>query len=84
MPNSVFVDTMVTNMDRITHRRFEASFSLRYQVCACGLWVGCDASMTGLPSLWLVPAVFVCKHIHPPINHTPPTNPNRTSRPSPK
>ncbi len=31
VPNSVFVDTMVTNMDRITHRRFEASFSLRYQ-----------------------------------------------------
>lgn len=31
VPNSVFVDTMVTNMDRITHRRFEASFSLRFQ-----------------------------------------------------
>lgn len=37
MPNSVFVDTMVTNMDRITHRRFEASFSLRYQVRGSGL-----------------------------------------------
>ena len=32
VPNSVFVDTMVTNMDRITHRRFEATFSLRYLV----------------------------------------------------
>ena len=31
VPNSVFVDTMVTNMDRITHRRFETSFTLRYQ-----------------------------------------------------
>jgi hypothetical protein len=32
VPNSVFVETMVTNMDRITHRRFEANFGIRYLV----------------------------------------------------
>ncbi|CAM9409124.1 unnamed protein product, partial [Discosporangium mesarthrocarpum] len=30
VPNSVFVDSMVTNMDRITHRKFETNFELRY------------------------------------------------------
>ncbi|CAM9747798.1 unnamed protein product, partial [Choristocarpus tenellus] len=29
VPNSVFVDSMVTNMDRITHRKFETNFELR-------------------------------------------------------
>ncbi|CAN0137040.1 unnamed protein product [Ectocarpus sp. 12 AP-2014] len=30
VPNGMFSDTMVTNMDRITHRKFESSFQLRY------------------------------------------------------
>ncbi|CAM9494306.1 unnamed protein product [Scytosiphon promiscuus] len=30
VPNGMFSDTMVTNMDRITHRKFESSFQVRY------------------------------------------------------
>jgi MscS family membrane protein len=32
IPNSHFVQTAVTNMERITHRKFEATIPLRFQV----------------------------------------------------
>jgi MscS family membrane protein len=32
IPNSHFVQTAVTNMERITHRKFETIFAIRFQV----------------------------------------------------
>ena len=79
VPNSVFVDTMVTNMDRITHRRFEASFSLRYQV----------RLPTDLATRF--PPPVVGRRLTQILTHTPRHNhkthnpkQNRTSRPSPR
>lgn len=47
VPNSVFVDTMVTNMDRITHRRFETTFYLRFQVSGRRRFNGCVGLRSG-------------------------------------
>lgn len=70
MPNSVFVDTMVTNMDRITHRRFEASFSLRYQVRRSGL-------MTSLASFWCLLCLLKRTYTHPPHQSLDPHTDNQ-------
>lgn len=53
VPNGMFADTMVTNMDRITHRKFESSFQLRYVA-------GTFARQVGLWMARVVPTFYCC------------------------
>ncbi|CAM9151039.1 unnamed protein product [Phaeothamnion confervicola] len=60
VPNGVFVESVVTNMDRITHRKFEVEFFLRYEDMASvpAVVAGLKAGLKELPKVDVLGSPF--------------------------